>query len=137
MGHKEAMIRHPCMPVHSLVADVLPIVIISKVVTIKNPLKLNHDSKTSEHHIPRVPAHTRYSLQAGHTCVWSFTSVCIPWTALQRACFLQCCCMSSSLGNHKHMFQCCSEWQKQALYTRVYTYSSHACIQCIANRVCS
>ena len=77
MGHKEALIRHPCMPVHSLVANVLPIVIISKVVTIKDPLKLNHDSKTSEHHIPRVPAHVHYSLQAGHTCMCVVFHICV------------------------------------------------------------
>ena len=32
------------MPVHSLVANVLPIVIISKVATIKDPSGLNEDS---------------------------------------------------------------------------------------------
>ena len=61
MFHKEAMIRHPCMPVHSLVANVLPIVIISKVVTIKDPSRLKEDPNTSEHHMPGVPAHTQGS----------------------------------------------------------------------------
>ena len=63
MFHKEAMIRHPCMPVHSLVANVLPIVIISKVVTIKDPSRLKEDSNTSEHYMPGVPAHTQGSTE--------------------------------------------------------------------------
>ena len=51
------------MPVHSLVANVLPIVIISKVVTIKDPSRLNEDPNTSEHHMPGVPAHTQGSTE--------------------------------------------------------------------------
>ena len=39
---------------HSLVANVLPFIIISKVVTIKDSSRLNQDSKTSEHHMPGV-----------------------------------------------------------------------------------
>ena len=47
------------MPVHSLVANVLPIVSISIVVTTDDPSRLNEDSNTSEHHMPGVPAHTQ------------------------------------------------------------------------------
>ena len=49
------------MHTHSLVANVLAIVIISKVVTIKDPPRLDQDSETSEHHMPGVPAHRQGS----------------------------------------------------------------------------
>ena len=42
--------------VHSLVAYVLPIIVISKVFAIEDPSKLNQNSETSEHHMPGVPA---------------------------------------------------------------------------------
>ena len=41
---------------HSLVANVLSFIIISKVATTKDISRLNQDSDTSEHHMPRVPA---------------------------------------------------------------------------------
>ena len=81
MFHKEAMIKHPCMPGHSLVANVLPIVI-SKVVTIKDPSRLNEDSNTSEHHVPGVPAHMQ-----GSTDVLSartYMHVCGPCTSHEQ-----------------------------------------------------
>ena len=81
MFHKEAMIRHPCMPVHSLVANVLPIVIISKVVTIKDPSRLKEDSNTSEHHMPGVPAHTQGStanyMNVEYVCMLVCVCACV------------------------------------------------------------
>ena len=44
------------LQVHSLVACILSIIVITKVVTIKDPSSLNQDPKTSEHHMPGIPA---------------------------------------------------------------------------------
>ena len=41
--------------VHSLVAYILSIIVISKVIS-KDPSRLNQNSETSEHNIPGIPA---------------------------------------------------------------------------------
>ena len=48
---------------HSLIACILSISIISKVVAIKDPSRLNQDSETSEHYMPGIPA------QGSTTCI--------------------------------------------------------------------
>ena len=56
---------------HSLVANVLPFIIISKVATTKDVPGLSQDSDTSEHYMPRVPA------QSGITYMYMCVCVCV------------------------------------------------------------
>ena len=68
---------------HSLVANVLPFIIISKVVTIEDVSSLNQNSDTGEHHMPRVPA------QDGTTCI-----TLLPWEPTYTVCICTCMCAS-------------------------------------------
>ena len=69
---------------HSLVACILSIVIIFKVATIKNPSRLNQDSDTTEHDMPRVPAQgsskcvsIHKDLQYMRACMHACVRVCV------------------------------------------------------------
>ena len=60
---------------HSLIANVLPIIIISKVFPFQQPSRLNEGSDTSEHHMPGVPAQSgTTSFNPGHIYIL-YTSI--------------------------------------------------------------
>ena len=71
--YNRARLERPVMSLHaySLVANVLPFNISSKVVTIKDFSRLRQDSDTHEHDIPGVPA------QGATTCIYMCVCVCL------------------------------------------------------------